>query len=140
MLLRTYTAEYGLLEPVGTDSIDVRVVTHDNWTTSPEFNVQSAGGQRFGSFAFPERNLAGLGTSLAFAYRQAPEGNSHLVRLNQDALLGVHLHLGVTAATGTAGEDRLVELAQPFWAEATANALGGRWQRGTGTGRCCGGR
>jgi N-acetyl-gamma-glutamylphosphate reductase len=39
------------------DSVDVRVLTHDNWTTSPVVAFESAGGKAYGSFSLTERKI-----------------------------------------------------------------------------------
>ena len=114
---------------VGADSVDVRVVTHDNWTTSPELNLESAGGQKYGAFSFTERNLLGLGTSVSLSYRQDPAGISRLASVTDNALFGSHARASVTAGNGASGDDRGVELLQPFWSEAATHSAGGHWNR-----------
>ena len=115
--------------PVGDDSVDVRVVTHDNWTTSPEFGIESGGGQRYGSFSFIERNLLGLGTSLGLGYRTDVTGISRTASIDDNELLGSHWHGRVAASQGTSGRDEDATLLLPFWADDAPRALGGDWQR-----------
>ena len=115
--------------PAGDDSVDVRVVTHDNWTTSPEFGLESGGGQRFSSFSFIERNFLGLGTSLAVSYRNDVSGISRLASLEDDQLFGSHWRGRVTASRGSAGRSEGGLLLLPFWADDAPRSLGGDWQR-----------
>ena len=114
---------------VGTDSVDVVVVTHDNWTTSPELNLESAGGQRYGAFSFNERNLLGFGTSVDLSYREDPVGVSRSASISDNALLGTHVRAAVNAGNGASGDDRSVELLEPFWSESAMLSGGGHWQR-----------
>jgi hypothetical protein len=115
--------------PVGDDSLDVRVVTHDNWTTSPEFGLESGGGQRVGSFAFTERNLLGLGTSLSLAYRSDVTGISRYVQLEDAELFGTHWRGLAQVGNGSAGRTGTAMLALPFWEDEAPVTLGASVQR-----------
>ena len=127
--------------PVGTDSVDVRAVTHDNWTTSPEFGLESGGGQHFSSFSFIERNFLGLGTSLAVGYRDDVSGISRGASLEDDQLFGSHWRGRVAASRGSTGHGEAVLLLLPFWADEAPRSLGGDWQRDhVGTDLFSGGR
>ncbi len=114
----------------GSDSVDVLVVTRDHWTTSPEFSLESGGGQQFGSFAFTERNLLGLGSSFSVARNHDPIGISHLLSLEDHSLFATRLRGKLLAGTGAGGETRDVVLELPFWADAAPLSWGARWTRG----------
>ncbi|MFN8589213.1 MAG: hypothetical protein U0704_15595 [Candidatus Eisenbacteria bacterium] len=118
-------------EPAGADgdSVDVLVVTRDHWTTSPEFSLESGGGQQFGSFAFTERNFLGLGTSLSVARHHDPVGISHFASLEDHSVFGSRLRGKFVAGTGAGGQTRDVVLELPFWADAAPLSWGGRWTR-----------
>jgi hypothetical protein len=112
--------------PVGSDSVDVRVITHDNWTTSPEFSLESGGGQRFASASLEERNLFGLGTALSLSYHEDVGGISRQARLEDGELFGTHWRGRLSAGINQGGTSRGALLMLPFWAEdakvsATAN-------------------
>src|SRR5262245_52240701 len=64
---------------VAGDSVDVHLETRDVWTTQPEFDFERASGRQFGSFAFTERNLFGLGKSVSLAYHEDPIGISRSI-------------------------------------------------------------
>jgi hypothetical protein len=113
------------------DSLNVRVVTRDAWTTSPEFNLESASGQRFGSIAFTERNLFGLGKSVSVAYRNEPAGESRSVSVRDPAVVGSRLQLQFDAGTGSAGATNSAAIGLPFYAEDTRQAFGVSWSRST---------
>jgi hypothetical protein len=118
-----------LAVPVGEDSVDVRIVTHDNWTTSPEFGIESGGGQRYGSFSFIERNFVGLGTSLTLGYRTDVNGISRIAAIDDGELLGSHWRGGAAATSGSSGSGRSAMLLLPFWSNEATRSLGGDWQR-----------
>lgn len=115
--------------PVGDDSVDVRVVTHDNWTTSPEFGIESGGGQHYSSYSFIERNFLGLGTALAISYRNDVSGISRVASLEDDQLFGSHWRGRAAASRGSAGRSEAGLLLLPFWADDATRSFGGDWQR-----------
>lgn len=114
--------------PAG-DSVDVRVVTRDNWTTSPEISIESGGGQAFGSFSFSERNLAGLGVSVSAATRKDLSGVSHSLFFEDGALAGSHWRLAVAGGSGAAGKSSGLSLGLPFWADDAPTTIGAAWSR-----------
>lgn len=112
------------------DSVDVEVVTRDTWTTSPEINLESGGGQRFGSMAFTEKNLLGLGTTLSFSYREDPIGISRSLTLSDGDLFGTHFRGNFSVGTGSGGKTNSTSLVLPFYAEDTPLSYGASWFRG----------
>jgi len=113
------------------DSVHVRVITRDAWTTSPEFNLESASGQRFGSIAFTERNLLGLGKSVSIAYHNEPAGTSRSISVRDPAVAGSRLQLGFDASAGAGGATNSVTFGLPFYAEDAPFSYGGSWSRAT---------
>ncbi len=104
------------------DSVDLLVVTHDHWTTSPEFSLESGGGQQFGSFSFTERNFLGLGTSLSVSRRHDPIGISSFGSIEDHSVFGTRLRTKLIAGTGAGGQTREGLLELPFWADAAPRA------------------
>jgi hypothetical protein len=84
------------------DSVVVKVVTRDAWSTRPEFNIESADGKQYGSLGLNELNFAGLGKALSFFYRDLPSGRSRSMATDP-SLLGSRVRLRFGAATGRAG-------------------------------------
>lgn len=115
--------------PGSPDSVDVRVATHDHWTTSPEVNMESGGGERFGSFALTERNLLGLGISVTAVYREEPIGISRFVAVDDAAIAGSHWRGRFVAGNGDAGKTNSARIGLPFWADAAPLTLGAAWRR-----------
>ena len=115
--------------PGSSDSADVRVATHDNWTTSPEATIESGGGQRYGSVSFTERNLLGLGITVSASYREDPTGISRFLSVDDPAVAGTHWRTRFLTGNGDAGKSNSAELALPFWADDAPYTLGGAWKR-----------
>ena len=96
------------------DSVDVLVVTHDQWTTQPELNLERGGGRTYGSVGFTERNLVGLGVGVSFALRDEPTGRSRTLELNGRRLFGTQLESSFKAGTGRGGISNGIFLRDPF--------------------------
>lgn len=115
--------------PGAPDSVDVRVRTHDTWTTSPEVTFESTGDERYGSFAFTERNLLGRGLELSAVHREDPAGVSRYVSVADDDIAGTHWGARFVAGNGDVGKNNLVELDLPFRSEESTRAMGVSWRR-----------
>ncbi|MCC6349144.1 MAG: hypothetical protein IT347_06085 [Candidatus Eisenbacteria bacterium] len=111
------------------DSVDVLVTTHDNWTTSPEATLESGGGQRYGSLAFTERNLAGLGITVTATYREEPAGISRFLWVEDPAIAGTHWRARFLTGNGDTGKRNGAEFGLPFWADDAPITVGGAWSR-----------
>lgn len=96
------------------DSVDVWIVTHDQWTTQPELNLERGGGRTYGSVGFTERNLLGLGLGISFALRDEPTGRSRTAELNGRRLFGTQLEGTFKAGTGRGGITNAMSLRDPF--------------------------
>lgn len=110
------------------DSVDVRVLTHDNWTTSPVIAFENAEGRNYGSFSLTERNLLGLGLTVSATYREDPVGISRFISAEQPAIAGSHWAASFIAGNGDAGKVNAVGLALPFWADDAPRTAGGAWK------------
>lgn len=115
--------------PGADDSVDVRVFTHDNWTTSPEAAIESGGGQSFGSVAFTERNLLGFGITVSASYREDPAGISRFLSLDDPAFAGTHWRWRFLTGNGDVGKSNSAALALPFWADDAPLTTGATWSR-----------
>ncbi len=113
------------------DSADVAVVTQDHWTTNPELNFESGGGQVYGSFSFSERNLLGRGLGFSLAFSKVPSGNSRSLSLSDPAVLGSRVRANFEVSTGSGGKSNQVSVGQPFYAEDARHSYGVTWSRGS---------
>ena len=96
------------------DSVDVLVVTHDQWTTQPELNLERGGGRTYGSVGFTERNLLGLGLGVSLAFREEPTGRTRTADVSGRRLFGTQLEAQFQAGTGSGGISNGVYLRDPF--------------------------
>src|SRR5689334_20671027 len=96
------------------DSVDVMVITHDQWTTQPELNVERGGGLTYGSVGLTERNMMGLGLALSLAFRSEPTGRSRSFAVTGERLFGTQLEAQAKASTGTAGVANSYYVLDPF--------------------------
>jgi hypothetical protein len=96
------------------DSVDVMVVTHDQWTTQPELNVERGGGITYGSIGLTERNMMGLGLAVSLALRSEPTGRTRSFAVTGKRLFGTQLEAQAKAATGTAGVSNSYYILDPF--------------------------
>ncbi len=113
------------------DSVIVVVRTRDTWTTSPEFNLESSGGQRYGSVSFTERNLFGYGKSVSVSYHQEPDGKSRFGSLSDPSVLGTRARAHFMAGTGSVGATNLVSVGVPFYSQDTPVSALVTWTRTT---------
>lgn len=113
------------------ESTDVAVVTQDHWTTNPELNFESGGGQVYGSFSFSERNLLGRGLGFSLSYSKVPSGDSRSLSLSDPAVFGSRVRANFEAATGSGGKSNQFSVGQPFYAEDARHSYGVTWSRGS---------
>lgn len=111
------------------DSVDIRLRTRDVWTTQPEMNLERAGGRQFGTFGIAERNLFGLGKSLAIYYSEEPAGISRRIAFDDPAVFDTRVRFRYNAADGTSGASDLFSLWQPFLTEDDVRTWGISWYR-----------
>lgn len=114
--------------PAG-DSVDVVVETRDHWTTSPEVNLEGGGGRLYGTLAFTERNLLGLGTQISLQIRDDPTGVSRSVALSDGNLFGTHLRAAIAGGNGAGGKSNTASFGLPFYALDARFSFGGSWSR-----------
>jgi len=134
----------GILEPIRVegrragetgDSVDVVVETRDDWTTQPEFAIQSAQQDLFLTVALTERNFMGLGKFISLSYREAPEGITRGIEYLDPNVLGSRLRFAGHAATSNEGASQGIDLGVPFYAESAPHSYGLKWNLATSVAR-----
>ncbi len=113
------------------DSVVATVETHDIWTTSPEFNLESADGNQYGSISFTERNLVGLGKSVSVEFRKDAVGSSRSLSYDDPGVGGTHARFHFGAGDAAGGANGQISLGIPFYAQNTRTAFGASWYRNT---------
>lgn len=111
------------------DSVVVAVVTHDIWTTSPEFNLESADGNQYGSISFTERNVLGLGKSVSLEFRKDATGSSRSLSYDDPGVGGTRARFHFAAGDAAGGANGQVSLGVPFYALNTRTSYGASWYR-----------
>jgi len=126
--LRFLSPESVLVRARG-DSVEVAFHTRDHWTTNPEVNLESGGGNLYGAVSFTERNFLGRGWGVSASYREDPVGITRGLSLRNPHAFGSRWQTEFTAATGTAGKSNSMAVVQPYFGEDGARTLGVRWSR-----------
>jgi len=103
-----------IVSRVVNDSVDVAVVTHDQWTTQPELNLERGGGATFGAVGFTERNLLGLGLAVSVVARNEPTGRTRSGEINGRRLFGTQLEAQLKSGTGAGGNSSSFYVRNPF--------------------------
>lgn len=136
-LLRTlsFLAPLGIAALPAGDSVDVVVETRDVWSTQPEVNLEGGGGKVFGSLAFTENNLLGLGKSVSLAYREDPIGITRSAVYWDPGVLGSRVQLQVNGARGTSGASDGARIMLPFYATDARLSFGVSGLRTSGDAR-----
>lgn len=105
-------------------TIDLNVTTQDSWTTQPQFNISSEGGQTTYSAGFEEINLLGYGKDFSYFYKKESEGVSHLVGYSDPQFMNTRLRLTTAFQDIPTGSVQAVNLDHPFYSLTTPWAAG----------------
>ena len=117
------------------DSVVVRVETRDAWSTSPEFNIESGGGDVFGAVGLVEKNLLGFGKRVAFSYREDPSGISRSIGYSDPNVVGSRIHLEIGGGNGSEGARNQFRVGVPFYSESVPLTYGFSFNRSTSVAR-----
>ena len=102
--------------------MDLFVRTQDSWTTQPQFNVASEGGQSTFAAGFEEINLLGYGKDVSYFYKKTVDGISHIFGYNDPQFLNTRLRLSSAFQDTPSGNAQDVKLEQPFYSFTTRSA------------------
>ena len=105
-------------------AVDLLVRTQDSWTTQPQFNVASEGGQTSYSGGFEEINLLGYGKDVTYLYKKNVDGISHVLGYNDPQFLNTRLRLTSSFQDTPTGNVQDVTLERPFYSLITRAAAG----------------
>ncbi len=105
-------------------SVDLTVTTQDSWTTQPQFNVSSEGGQTIYSAGFEEINLLGYGKHLSYFYKEDEEGVGHEVGYSDPQFLNTRWRFTSSFEDIPTGDEETVNLDHPFYSLTTRVAGG----------------
>lgn len=106
------------------DSVDISVVTQDQWSTLLSWILSSGGGRTVFGGAIEEFNLLGLGKQIYNEIKHEPEGITYTVRYRDPQLLGSRWTTQETFVTGPFLNFLGAQVVRPFY------ALDTRWAGG----------
>jgi len=111
-------------KPTANGHMDLDVTTQDSWTTQPQLNFASAGGQTTMSAGFEEINLLGYGKDFSYFYKKDVDGISHVLGYNDPQFLNTRLKLSSSFQDTPTGNVQSVNLQRPFYSLTTRAAAG----------------
>lgn len=115
---------------VSRSEADLVVRTQDAWTTQPQVNFGSEGGQSYFSAGVLEENLLGYGKMFSYFYRKdTAEGISHQFGYADPQLLHTRVTLSAFFEDIPTGNHQKVNLARPFYSFETRAAGGSPFER-----------
>ncbi len=94
---------------------DITVVTQDTWTTQPSISYGSKGGRTTYSFEFQEKDLLGMGQSVALSYDQGSERTTRSILFEDPYLFRPFWKGKLLYADNSDGRQRAIEIARPFY-------------------------
>jgi len=106
-------------------AVDLLVKTQDSWTTQPQLNIASEGGQTSYSAGFEEVNLLGYGKDVTYLYKKNVDGLSHVLGYNDPQFLNTRMRLTSSFQDIPTGNVQDVKLERPFYSLTTRAAAGG---------------
>lgn len=114
-----------LAENVSGDSVDVRVVTHDQWSTLVSTIFDKGGGRTTVGGALEEFNFLGYGKQGFVEGRHEPEGTTWTFRYNDPQLLGSRWTTQQLFVNGPFTRRFSSEFGRPFYSLDTRWSWGG---------------
>jgi hemolysin activation/secretion protein len=120
-----FVKEAKILEvPAGPGQADLLVKTQDTWTTQPQVNFGSEGGQSHFDIGFQEQNLLGYGKDLSYFLKHNQDGTTHEFAYRDPQILSTRLTLDTRLLTTPFGNEEHFRLERPFYSLETRAAGG----------------
>ena len=110
--------------PVGNNEEDIIVSAQDAWTTQPQINLSSEGGQNHYSAGILEENVLGYGKSASYFYRNDPTGNTNSISYIDPQIGNTRLQLNVQGERSSLGNTETLNFGQPFYSLETKESGG----------------
>ncbi len=107
-----------------TNTVDLLVRVHDNWTLAPGVSFSHSGGQSRSGVQLDESNLLGLGKSLSIDYSQNVDRDALDFTYRDPNLMNSRWELLTSYQRATDGGLQSVSLTRPFY------SLDSRWSAG----------
>jgi hypothetical protein len=112
-------------EPKTSNKVNLNVTVQDAWTTQPQANFGSVGGQSSFSLGFVEENFLGYGKTVSYfnSYNAGVSENDFSYMDPQ--FLNTRWHLDGTYNRATTGDTEILNLQRPFYSINTRYSYGG---------------
>lgn len=104
--------------------IDLEVITHEVWTTSPGASFSRSGGKNSSGIGFEELNVFGFGKHMAVDYSNDVDRSSYTVRWRDPGVWGSRWRSELALRDSDDGAGQSVVLERPFYALDTRWAAG----------------
>ena len=104
--------------------VDLEVVAHDVWTTSPGISFRRAGGENAFGIKLEELNLLGRGKQLSVGYHQDVDRSSYELKWVDPNVAGSRWTSSVELTDSSDGNGQILDLERPFF------SLDSRWSTG----------
>ena len=119
--------------PADGGGVDWFVKTHDSWTTQPQINLVSEGGETHSEAGIQEENLLGYGKSVGYFFRHnSSQGNSNDFSYADPQLFGTRARLSTQFVDTPTGREQHINLSRPFYSLETPYATGVFWNHVNG--------
>jgi len=103
---------------------DLIVHVQDSWTTQPQINFGSEGGQTKYEIGFVEENILGFGKRVSYFYRDNPDEIEQEFTYADPQLFGSRLKLETSIRSFTTGNAQSLSLNRPFYSIRTHRSGG----------------
>lgn len=114
--------------PVRSGQVDLHVKTSDAWTTQPQVNFNTEGGESHSSIGMLEENVLGYGKSLSYFYQKnSSHGSNHNFGYTDPQLLGTHARFSTNLVDTPTGNEQHLNLSRPFYSLGTRYTAGSTW-------------
>jgi hypothetical protein len=105
-------------------TVDLEVRTRDTWTLNPGLNFNRQGGQNSGSVELEEKNLLGTGQALSFGWSSDVDRESLNFAYSDPHFLSTWTRFALAYRDADDGDTKALRLEQPFYALDTRRAGG----------------
>jgi outer membrane protein assembly factor BamA len=113
-----------ITEPAPNGTVNLLVRTQDSWTTQPQINFASAGGQTTSSVGFEEVNFLGYGKDLSYFYKKNVDGISQNMGYKDPQFLNTRFRLLSDFQDTPTGNAQDLDIERPFYSLTTRAAAG----------------
>ena len=112
------------VDTVRTDSgLVARVMTHDGWSTKPDFRFRSTGGETEYTLAFIEDNLLGTASQASVKYRKTSDRTTTQFGFLQPRFIARRLRLGLEYEDRSDGRRYAALVGRPFYSLQSRSSL-----------------